>query len=322
MTDIDNGALGINIQDPPLEKESYLNYHALFGDKESPDEWQDYHYQRYIPREPLTPDLTTFTFALDATPSNIWTNLQNIQLNLGVSVQKLDLTKQIWENATLTDNCAPISGLLNGIWDDIDIRCNQTSLTNRHHNFTALNFIMTRLSSSETSRRTYLVPEGVIADENDPDDTSVKNTGFTDRCALYTKKDKNEENLVHLVGDLNHDLKTLEGPFPSNTSIIIRLSKAKDEKVLMVNMKKSDDSGEDDPEKLKQKYRIVIKDIELHIKRYIKIKYFKYVIFYKPMYNCRIILKPELQAKIEKLMETRPLRYFYTRLEVNIYYKL
>jgi hypothetical protein len=119
MTDIDNGALGINIQDPPLEEESYLNYHALFGDKKSPDVWQDYYYQRYIAREPLTPDLTTFTFALDATPSNIWTNLQNIQLNLGVSVQKLDLTKQIWENATLSDNVAPISGLLNGIWDDI-----------------------------------------------------------------------------------------------------------------------------------------------------------------------------------------------------------
>ena len=39
---------------------------------------------------------------------------------------------------------------------------------------------MTRLSSSETSRRTYLRPEGVIADEADPDDTSVKNTGFVD----------------------------------------------------------------------------------------------------------------------------------------------
>jgi hypothetical protein len=130
---------------------------------------------------------------------------------------------------------------------------------------------MTRLSSSETSRRTYLRPEGVIADESDPDDTSVKNTGFTDRCALYTKVDKTTENLVPLTGDLNHDLKTLEGPFPSNTAIIIRLSKAKDEKVLMVNMKKADGSG-DDPEKLKQKYRIVVQNIELHIKRYIKIK--------------------------------------------------
>lgn len=66
MTELQNGTLGIGIQDPPLEEDSYLDFNALFGDKKSPDTWIDYSYHRYIPREPLTPELTTFTFLLDA----------------------------------------------------------------------------------------------------------------------------------------------------------------------------------------------------------------------------------------------------------------
>ena len=101
--------------------------------------------------------------------------------------------------------------------------------------------------------------------------------------------------LVNLTGDLNHDLRTLQAPIPSNVEITIRLKKAQDAKVLMVNV--LNDDGEIDEEKKKQKYRIVIRSIELHIKRQ--------------------FLNVNLQNKIDNLLQHKPLRYFYTRLQVS-----
>ena len=75
---------------------------------------------------------------------------------------------------------------------------------------------------------------------------------------------------------------------------MIQLKKATDAKVLMVNRK--NDEGEPDPEKMKLKFRIVIKNIEMHIKR--------------------LCLNVSIQEKIDQMIKEKPLRYFYNRLQV------
>lgn len=51
----------------------------------------------------------------------------------------------------------------------------------------AINAILTRLSSSENSRRTYLSTEGVYLDTGDPDCTTILNEGWVERSVLFTK---------------------------------------------------------------------------------------------------------------------------------------
>ena len=97
-----------------------------------------------------------------------------------------------------------------------------------------------------------------------------------------------------MTGELNHDLRNLEAPLPSNVQIVIRLTKACDKKILMVNQNDAD--GNLDPIKAAVKYRMVIKYIEMHVKR-----------------QC---LNVEMRQKVDTLIKEKPLRYFYDRLQV------
>lgn len=57
---------------------------------------------------------------------------------------------------------APISGLLNSFWEEVDIRSNQVQLNSAHQNGPIIWSILNKLSLSSNSRLTYASTEGNI----------------------------------------------------------------------------------------------------------------------------------------------------------------
>jgi hypothetical protein len=134
--------LDVQIGDPPIKEDNYLELHNLFSDKHTPKTWSDFYFERLTPRwtkcfsytliypliyahqinsytpifhrEPVVEDISNLTFIIEPKPSNTWTDLTSLGLNLGLSIQKWDKATSKWVNAIRSDSVAPISGILNG----------------------------------------------------------------------------------------------------------------------------------------------------------------------------------------------------------------
>lgn len=118
--------------------------------------------ERIIPREGISDATRTITCIAEQKPTNTFVCMKEILVNCGFQVSKRLAGTDRLVPAKISDNVAPLPGLLNAYWSEITCRANQIELTPSHIHAQPLYNITNRISFSRLSRVTYQSSEGVI----------------------------------------------------------------------------------------------------------------------------------------------------------------
>ena len=88
-----------------------------------------------------------------------------------------DNAKKNWRFVKMKDRAAPISALIQCFFADIDIRLNQTRITNQI-NYAQIGHILSHFSSNYHYQTTFGSNSAYADDVTDPDVYNIENTGF------------------------------------------------------------------------------------------------------------------------------------------------
>lgn len=99
-----------------------------------------------------------------------------------------DNAKKNWRFVKMKDRAAPISALIQCFFADIDIRLNQTRITNQI-NYAQIGHILSHFSSNYHYQTTFGSNSAYADDVTDPDVYNIENTGFTLRQQKYCFRD-------------------------------------------------------------------------------------------------------------------------------------
>ncbi len=171
-------------------------------------------------------------------------------------------------------------------------RANQTQLNSSHANGPILYHILSKLSLSDMSKTTFARTEGLVEDLIDPDDLTDLNQAFKVRQLMYCSTDRDNVKVVNLSGLLQHDLRYLTQPFPSDIAINFVLTKSKNKQ--LIDYQKIVEDDEDPFE-----FRLRLVNFELYL--------------------LRKIFDVNIHEKTMSLLnrgENTFLRYFYNRVQV------
>ena len=256
----------------------------------------NYYEEIYQPSEPVLKDSMTHTFYIPRKPTNTWTALAQSTINCGFSFEKKvtndDSGEITWESVKYEDNAVPCSGLTQAFWSDVDIRLNQTRVTNNRHN-SQMTSILSKLNTSHYYPSTIGRCSGVADDTIDPDTLSNENSGFLLRQKLYCKPngDSNKKaNTVNLRGPLYSSVSSNPWPIPSEIDIFLSMTRNKNEVLITQN--------DEDPDSPKSDvFRINLEYIEVIIPR--------------------IVIDPAIHDKIEKELQKKPIEMVYNRIDVR-----
>lgn len=141
--------------------------------------------------------------------------------------------------------------------------------------------IIDKLTSSHYYETTLGRLGGVFDDTSNPDKYDIQNEGFVLRQNFWCDKET-----VHLTGPLYSSISNNSFPVPSDIEISISMTRNKDEVLIVQN----DDSKSDS-------FRIVLEYLEIVIPR--------------------IVIKAEVQQKIEQILKKKPIELIYNRFETR-----
>ena len=140
------------ISEIPAEPDIFSGYfRGLFPNINTESSIINYFEECFQPSEPVLEDSLTHTFYIPKKPTNTWTNLSQSIINMGLKFEKYEKDSQSgqskWIPVRLEDKSAPCSNICQAFWSDVDIRLNQTRVTNNRHN-SQISSILSKLSSS------------------------------------------------------------------------------------------------------------------------------------------------------------------------------
>ena len=254
----------------------------------------NYYEEIYVPSEPVLKDTTTHTFYIPRKPTNTWTGLNQAIINCGFTFEKrVDTQDKItWQAVKYSDNAVPCSGLTQAFWSDVDIRLNQTRVTNNRHN-SQMTSILSKLTTSHYFPTTLGRLSGVADDTDDPDKFSNENSGFKLRQSFYCREDDDLEKsakVVNLRGPLYSNVSGNPWPIPSEIDIYLSLTRNKNEVLITQN-----DADTSNPKN--DTFRINLEYIEVIIPR--------------------LVIDPAIHEQIEKHLEKKSIEMVYNRIDLR-----
>lgn len=271
-------------------------FNGLFPTISTENSIINYYEEIYQPSEPVLKDSMTHTFYIPRKPTNTWTALAQSTINCGFIFEKKvtdPTTGEItWQAVKYSDNATPCSGLTQAFWSDVDIRLNQTRVTNNRHN-SQMTSILSKLTTSHYYANTLGTCSGVYDDTVDPDIYSTENSGFVLRQKVYCKENNDSNtkaNVVNLRGPLYTNVSSNPWPIPSEIDIFLSMTRNKNEVLIVQN----DESGE---ARKTDVFRISLDYIEVIIPR--------------------IVIDPVIHEKIEKQLNKTPIEMVYNRMDVR-----
>ena len=281
-----------NVPAEPNILNGYFN--GLFPSISTENSIINYYEEIYLPSEPVLKDTTTHTFYIPRKPTNTWTALSQSTINCGFTFEKKVVKNNeiTWETVRFSDNAVPCSGLTQAFWSDVDIRLNQTRVTNNRHN-SQMTSILSKLTTSHYYPITLGRLSGVADDTVDPDIFSTENTGFKLRQSIYCRQDAEVEKsakIVHLTGPLYSNVSANPWPIPSEIDIFLSMTRNKNEVLITQN-----DEDLNDPKS--DIFRINLEYIEVIIPR--------------------IVIDPAIHEKIEKHLEKKSIEMVYNRIDLR-----
>ena len=170
--------------------------------------------------------------------------------------------------------------MIQSFWEEIDIRLNQTRVTNHAHN-AQLTSIIDKLTTSHYYESTIGQLAGVFDDTQNPDIYNPENDGFKLRQNMWCDKDT-----VDLTGPLYSTISNNSYPIPSDIEISIAMTRNKNEVLIVQNDNSKNDT-----------FRIELMYLELCVPR--------------------IIVKAEVQHHIENILKKKPIELLYNRFELR-----
>ena len=267
-------------------------FNGLFPTIKSESSIINYYEEIYHPSEPVLPDSLTHIFYIPRKPTNTWTNISQATINCGFKFEKLikdkDTSETKWESVRVADKSVPCGGLCQTFWSDVDIRLNQTRVTNNRHN-SQITSILSKLTTSQYYETTIGRLAGVSDDLTDPDKYSNDNSGYLWRQNVFCREDDDpdtEAKVVNLRGPLYSNISANPWPLPSEIDIYLSMTRNKNE----VLITQTDDNKNDI-------FRLILTYIEVIIPR--------------------IVIDPSIHDKIESQLKNKPIELVYNRLEIR-----
>ena len=273
----------------PKEPDLFNGYfRGLFPNIAAESTIINYYEEVFQPSEPVLEDSINYTFYVPKKPTNTWTNLSQSMINIGLKFEKYHKGDSKWVPVLMNDKSAPCSNICQAFWSDVDIRLNQTRVTNNRHN-SQISSILSKLSSSPFYENTLGRLSGVADDITDPDKYSEENAGFKLRQEIFCKENDDSSimaDIVHLRSPLYSSISSNPWPIPSEIEISISMTRNKNELLITQNDKDKADI-----------FRLSLIYIELVIPR--------------------IIIDPILNDKIENELRKKSIELVYNRIEVR-----
>ena len=136
-------------------------------------------------------------------PTNTWTNVSEVEANIGLSIQRLNKITGVWQPVVRKDNIAPCSNILNSYFEQVVVYANQTKLNISHSKNTVTHHLLNRLALSKSSRDTFQRTEGECLDSSHPDviDTTL-NPQWNIRRNWFVSADRGTPKTAHFRGRL------------------------------------------------------------------------------------------------------------------------
>ena len=262
--------------------------HNLFQKTSADDRFIEAYETIHVPKEPIQSNREFYSITVPRRNTNTWTQLSSMILNVGIKFEKYH--EGNWYAVTKSDKTVPVSNLVRCLFEDIEIRLNQTRITSANEINPQIVAILDMLTLTKNSDDTVGELGGVMLDTMDPDkDEGSDNFGAYQRQNKYCIDGTANKlaSVTHLQAGLTTSISGQDVPYPSGLDFHINLKRAKDKNIIT-------HFGDE----TNVKYRIDIAYLELICKHY--------------------IINPALQLEVEKIWSNKKeLGYTYNRLDVS-----